>query len=254
MNERSTRPDLEIDRDSVVVLCKRGVYPSHFDFSEEERAEHTRHHVDLMLSVCREHRLQGMEGYRLTPTREPWQRFWIIEFPSFEGAEAWIEAEVEPPSGPYNFSEYHLGRRWGSGVFSRWATRERPVIEPLQIQDMSILPHLKKYDGSVVVFGFAQRPTGHDWLGTDFDGYVESMKAVAEEHGLMGLEVFKVIDLQDSLHSVWIAEFETLEGAEAWSKAEEGSPQGGFGFKVMHLARRWAPEYFSTWVPSRQGR
>lgn len=248
MTNISVRPDLTVDRSSVVVLCKRGVYPSHFDFSEKERDEHTWEHVNLMLEVSHKHHLQRLEGFRLTPTREPWQRFWIIEFPDFKGAEAWIEAEVEPPSGPYNFSEYHLGRRWGEEFFSSLVTQQQAPITTMKTDDLRILPHLQKYDGSVVVFGFAKRPTGHNWRGTDFNGYFEAVQGVAKEHGLIGLEVFKVIDLQDSLHSIWVAEFPTLQAAEAWAKVEETSFQAGFGYKVNHLARRWAPEYFSAWV------
>ena len=56
-----------------------------------------------MLSVARDHRMKRMEGFRLIAPQERWERFWVIEFPTLEGAEAWIEAEMAPPYGSLRF-------------------------------------------------------------------------------------------------------------------------------------------------------
>ena len=96
--------------DSVVVLYKGGRLPSWDGLTVEEQDEYSREHVDLMLSVAREHGLMGLEGFKLVGPVGDWMRFWAIEFPTFEGAEAWIAAEMEPPYGRYGYYEYHLAR------------------------------------------------------------------------------------------------------------------------------------------------
>ena len=101
--------------ESAVVLFKGGRVPGWYGLTAEQHDEYQRIHVDLMLDVAREHGMTRIEGYRLVGTQQFWRLFWIIEFPTVEGAEAWIAAEVEPPYGAYGNFEYHLGRRWAPG-------------------------------------------------------------------------------------------------------------------------------------------
>ena len=89
------------DRDPVVVLFKGGRLPSWHQLSDGERTEFEETHVKLMLSVAREHDMTRLEGFRLIGPQGDWQRFWLIEFPALEGAEAWIQAEMAPPYGLY---------------------------------------------------------------------------------------------------------------------------------------------------------
>ena len=86
--------------DSVVVLFKGGRLPAWHDLSPETRDAYEQEHIDLMLSVAREHGLRRIEGFRLITAQGPWVRYWVIEFPTMAGAEAWIEAEIRPPYGP----------------------------------------------------------------------------------------------------------------------------------------------------------
>ena len=80
--------------ESVVVLFKGGRVPSWYALTAEQHDEYQRLHVDLMLSVAREHGMTRLEGYRLLGTQQFWRLFWAIEFPTVEGAEAWIAAEI----------------------------------------------------------------------------------------------------------------------------------------------------------------
>ena len=96
----------EIDRDSVVVLYKGGRLPSWRQLSIIEQNAASQEHVDLMLKVARDHGLQRLEGFKLVGPRRDYQWFWLIEFQTIEGAEAWIEAEMAPPYGLYGYYEY----------------------------------------------------------------------------------------------------------------------------------------------------
>lgn len=84
----------DVSRDSVVVLFKGGRLPEWDDLSADVQRAYSQQHVDLMLSVAREHGMMGLEGFRLMGPVQPWARFWVIEFPTLEGAEAWIDAET----------------------------------------------------------------------------------------------------------------------------------------------------------------
>jgi hypothetical protein len=75
------------------------------------------------------------------------------------------------------------------------------------------------------------------------------MQSVARDHGLLRLEAYRLIGPQPDWHRAWVIEFPDLEGAEVWIEAELRPPHGRFATKAYHLARKWAPEYFATWVP-----
>ena len=64
-----------------------------------------------MRSIIDKHKIIKLEGYKLFSPINAWQFFWAIEFPTFEGAEAWINAEMEPPYGKYGSLNYYLARR-----------------------------------------------------------------------------------------------------------------------------------------------
>jgi hypothetical protein len=75
------------------------------------------------------------------------------------------------------------------------------------------------------------------------------MQRVAREHRMIRIEAFQLMDPISDWHRAWVIEFPTLEGAEAWMENEVLPPHGAYSSKAFLLARRWAPEYFSTWVP-----
>ena len=230
--------------DSVVVLYKGGRLPSWDGLTVEEQDEYSREHVDLMLSVAREHGLMGLEGFKLVGPVGDWMRFWAIEFPTFEGAEAWIAAEMEPPYGRYGYYEYHLARsvrREGPG--SRAATSPyRPS---------SRIPVLEADKNSVIVVAFDRWLPGTDLVPPEERGdaeHQELMNVAAREHGMTRLDVYQLVAPQADWHRAWIVEFPRLEGAEAWIEADSRPPNSRYRSRIYHLAHKWAPGYFASWV------
>ena len=118
----------QVSKNSVVVLFKGGRLPSWGRLTREEQVVYSQQHVDLMLSVAREHRMMRLEGFKLMAPEAGWVRFWVIEFPTLAGAEAWIDAEMAPPYGHYGYYEYYLARRWQEEYLSDWVTRPSAPI------------------------------------------------------------------------------------------------------------------------------
>ena len=79
----------EVSRDSVIILYKGGRLPTWHDLAPEAQHAYQQEHVDLMLSVAREHGLMRLEGFKLMTPQDSWERFWVIEFPTLAGTEAW---------------------------------------------------------------------------------------------------------------------------------------------------------------------
>ena len=238
------------DANSIVILFKGGRLPSWHQLSEKQKSEFTQTHVDLMLSVAHKHGMRRLEGFRLIGPQDNWQRFWLIEFPSIEGAEAWIQAEMAPPYGLYGYYEYYFSRRLKPEVFSAWVTNAAPPIVPLET-DPHAVPELYIDTGSVVVLMFARYRPGAEALSPEERGdqiHIDLMHRIAREHGLMRLEAFQLLSPQHDWHRAWIIELPTLEAAEAWIDGEEALPHGMYAQRHIHLARNWAPEYFASWI------
>ena len=125
----TTKP--EVSKESVVLLCKGGYLPSRDHLTPDEREANKEHHVELMLRTAREHRMRRLEGFQFVAPPQPWERFWIVEFPEFEGAEAYAEAEMALPSGPHAYHEYYMARRWGREYYDAWVANPREPIAPL---------------------------------------------------------------------------------------------------------------------------
>ncbi len=245
-------PDLTDD--SVVVLFKGGRLPSWHRLSPQEQQDHSQEHVNLMLSVCRQYRLMHLEGFRLLGPQNHWQRFWIIEFPSLAGAEAWIKAEMAPPYGRYGYYEYHLARRTRQNDFGGWVTNPPPRIPPPPGADPHQIPVLQVDNGSAIVLTFRRwLPGAADLSGQERgeEEHARRLKNVARRHGLIRLEAFHLMAPQWDWHEAWVIELPTLADAEAWLEAETSLPDSSFTLLTTHLARKWAPAYFAQWVPPR---
>lgn len=234
--------------DSIAVIFQSGRMPEWARVPQEDRRVIEQKHVDLMLSVAREHGMQQMQGFRLVMPQHTWFLFWVMEFPTLAGAEAWIKAEIEPPYGRYGFHQYHLARRCETHPLSTPA--EIPIVSddanPHQI------PVLKSDPDSLVAISFnRQLPAALDVDASvrGDEAHIESLRAVAREHGLLRLEEFALITLQQDWRQVQIAEFASLEGIEAWVEAEGRPPHGSYARADYYLARKWAPEYVASWIP-----
>ena len=237
------------DRAPDVVLFKGGRLPAWHQLGDRERAEFEQTHVDLMLSVACEHEMTRLEGFRLIGPQGDWQRFWLIEFPTMQGAEAWIRSEMAPPYGLYGHYEYHLSRPLEHEPYSTWVTQPAPPVVPLAA-DPHAIPELQIDSGSIVVLMFARYRPGAEALTPEERGdqqHVDQMKGIARRHGLMRLEGFQLLSPQTDWHRAWVIELPTLEAAEAWVAGEEALPHGMHAQRAIHLARKWAPWYFACW-------
>ena len=242
-------------RDSFIVLFKGGHLPSWHLLSEVERNAAEQHHIDLMLSVAQRHGMRRLEGFRLMGQQHDWQRFWVIEFPTLAGAEAWIEAEIAPPYGLYGYYEYHLARPYAVDNLATWPTFPRPATVA-RADDPHRRPALAVDRSSVVVLLFGRGRPGYEGVSPETRGdeeHVAWMQGVARDHRMIRIEAFQVIARPSEWHRAWVIEFPTLEGAEAWMETEVLPPHGTYASKQFLLARRWSPDYFATWVPQPEG-
>ena len=235
--------ELRIGRDRVVVLAKTGRQASWHRLTDDRRRAAEREHVDLMLSIAARHHLQRLEGYRLIGLQGGWERFWVIEFPDLDGAEAWIEAEMAPPYGTYGFYEYHLTRPLAPEVLAGWLPGPPREIEP-QAADPGAIPALAADRSSVAVLQFSRTAAAAGHADAE---RTESLQRIARERGMLSLECFQLIDPIPAWHRVWIGEFPDLAGAEAWIDAEAAPARAAHAERASYLARRWAPAYFASW-------
>lgn len=237
--------------DSVVILFRGGRLPEWHQLHEAQRRDYERQHVDLMLSVAEHHGLLGLHGYRLLAPRDSWERFWTIEFPDLAGAEAWMLAEAEPPYGRYGFYDYSLARRWQPEGLA-WLPR-KPAPSPAPGADPHVIPPLTSDPSSLVVLAFGGWRRGSDQIDsqTHEDEARRRLQKVAQGHGLIHGEVFRLLGTNTEGEFLWILEFPRLAGAEAWIEAETTPLARVHQKRNFHLARRWAPEYFATWPPQR---
>jgi hypothetical protein len=249
---RQTAP-VRAAEESIVVLVRAGRLPEWHDVPPERQTAFEQEHVDLMLSVGREHGLLGIEGFLLITAQGPWHRYWVIELPDLAGAEAWIEAEMRPPYGAFGFYDYELARRHAREEFDRWPVRPPPAVIPLRSDPREMVPLGVRTDSIVILLFGRWRPeaemTPPEVRGDD--EHVELMQSVAREYGLMRIEAYRLLAPKHDYHRAWVIEFGALEDAEAWLRAEVLPPHGRFSDKRFFLARRWAPEYFSTWPAGR---
>ena len=248
--------DLTSNTDSVVVLFKGGRLQTWHRLTDAQRDDYSAQHVELMLGVAHEHGMMALEGFKLLEPKQPWERFWVLEFPTLEGAEAWIEAEMAPPYGTYGFYEYHLARRFAEDYFNDWVTTPRSETEPLGPVDPSNLPPLDVDRNSSVVLEFARMLPEAVLASEGERGDTEHrdlMKSVAQEHGLIRLEAFQLMAPQPDWHRAYVIELPTITGAEAWMAAEMVPPQSAYSNKTMHLSRRWSPRFFAGWLRGAEG-
>lgn len=239
------------DTENVVVLFKGGRLPSWHALSRSDQKAYEDEHVELMLGVAERSGLKRLEGFRLVTPEADWQRFWTIDFPAIEGAEAWIAAEMAPPYGDYGYYEYSIARSWSPDFCADWVTAPQASTENQPSgRNPREIPKLNVDLDSIVVVLFERGGPGHvageKRVTPD---YIERMRTVAEEHRLMRLEAFKLTAPQHTWHQAWLAEFPTLSGAEAWINAEVDPTHGCHMERSFHLTRKWSPEYFAQWIP-----
>ncbi|MDP7579684.1 MAG: hypothetical protein QGF12_09175 [SAR202 cluster bacterium] len=242
-------------KDRVVVIAKTGRLQSWDMLSMEDQEKYTRDHLDLILDVGSKYGIERLEAFRLIGIHQPWERMWLAEFPTFEGAEEWIQAEMAPPYGSDGYWEYYLARPWGPDYFSTWVINKRKTMAPLKCQNPNDIAGLKVDEESVVILMFGRGLPGSDLMSIDDRGdkeHVDLMKAIASEYGLMRLEGFKLIAPLDQWHRAWVIEFPTMAGAEAWMEAEVLPVYGTYNKKTYYLARNYFCADIARFKPNLQ--
>lgn len=114
-------PVLAVDSHSIVVLCFSRWQRGSDEVAPDVRGDDQRR--QRLQDVARTHGLMHGEVFRLVGSGRDGDLVWVLEFPDLAGAEAWIDAEVEPPGGAYHERTYHLSRRWAPAYFASWAAR-----------------------------------------------------------------------------------------------------------------------------------
>ena len=82
--------------------------------------------------------MRRLEGFRLMGRQYHWERFWVIEFPTLDGAEAWIEAEIAPPYGLYGYYDYELAR-FGPEVFIQPAVEMEHILSDRAREEVRVV-------------------------------------------------------------------------------------------------------------------
>lgn len=234
---------------NVVVLFKGGRLPSWHSLDTATKNRYEQTHVDLMLSVACERRMIRLEGYQLIDKQEYWRNFWVIEFPDLFGAETWINAEIQPPYGAYGRFEYHFARNWVPEYL-----KDLVVEQPAKVFDNDHDPHripeLKVDKDSLVVLNFGRDlDPGRFYTGDiTHERHSKVLSDVAEQHHLSRLEGFRLITPQPTWQWMYMAEFPSLAGAEAWIETETIPDRQISVASTWYLTRRWAPGYFDLWT------
>ena len=237
----------KLKKDSVVVFLKGGRIPSWYGLSPEQQDEYSVEHISLMKSVINKYKMITLEGYKLWSPVNDWKFFWTIKFPTFEGAESWIEAEMEPPYGRYGSFNYYLARRIehiGVNTDSK-ETKHRFIKDDLDHTN------LEEDKTSVVVITFEMSLPVSNLVTPDQNarqGYIKNINSVTEEHKLIRLEAYRLITPQSNWHTTVIAEFPTINGANAWIDLQEDPSYVRFKTRTNYLSHKWAPEYFEGWI------
>ena len=237
----------KLKKDSVVVFLKGGRIPSWYGLSPEKQDEYSVEHISLMKSVINKYKMITLEGYKLWSPVNDWKFFWTIKFPTFEGAESWIEAEMEPPYGRYGSFNYYLARR----IEHIGVNTDSKETKPRFIKDDLDHTNLKEDKTSVVVITFEMSLPGSDLVAPDeyaHQRYIKNINSVTEEHKLIRLEAYRLITPQSNWHTTVIAEFPTINGANAWIDLQENPSYVRFKTRTNYLSHKWAPRYFTKWI------
>jgi hypothetical protein len=234
----------------ITVLFKGGRLATWHALPQKKRHAYEQEHVDLMLDIAMGYGLRRMEGFRLMAPQGAYERFWVLDFPDLAGAQAWIAAEMAPPYGRYGFYEYHLSQGGLPDYCADWA-QGMPAPAPYA-GDPHRIPRLDVDSASVVAMLFERSRSGLVAEEKALNGaYTEAMGAICKTQGLLRLERFRLVAPQAHWDQVWLAEFPTFGGAEAWIQAERDPAHGCCqDDRSFVLTRKWAPAYFASWVPN----
>lgn len=233
---------------NITVLFKGGRLSSWHRLTPSQQQSYEQEHVDLMLDISHQHKLQRLAGFRLLAPQKDWERFWLIQFPHLEAAHSWIQAEMAPPYGHYGYYEYYLSRACPVEHYADWIIAPQPELNPSTSTPHTIPPLAAEFTSAVVLL-FEREETDHQ-AGVS-PNYINAMQHASHENGLRQLECFELLAPHPAWHRVWIAEFPHIEAAEHWIQAEKGPAHGYLKHRTFVLSRKWAPSYFASWLTNK---
>ena len=230
--------------DPIIVLYRGGRLPGWHHLQAAQRAAYQDEHVALTLEVGAAHGL-------LAPM-DNWERWWTMRFADLGGAEAWMQSEIAPPYGRYGFYSYTLAPSWRPQSLA-WLPRQ-PAPTPAGGTDPHQVPVLSAARGSIVVIAFGGWSPGSDTISPASRGDAERqrrLQLVAREHGLLHGELFRPLGPGPDGEIVWLVEFPTLSGAEAWIGAGTLPPAGSCQRRTTSLP---SPTGYRecSWPPGRK--
>ncbi len=230
--------------EAVTILFRGGRLATWHRLPAQQKRAIEQEHVDLMLGIAIQHNLRRLEGFRLITPQGGWERSWIVQFLTLAGAEAWIEAEMAPPYGRYGFYDYHLARQVQASDSTEWL---HDIINNVAVSaaDPHQVPDLAVDKESVVVFLYQGGKLGNGLVPNE----LAAVPTRAKMHGVTRLESFNLIAPTADWDRVWLAELPTIDSAEAWIEAEAAAGQSDTTTRHFQLARKWAPDYFRSWIP-----
>ncbi len=190
-----------------------------------------------------------LEGFRLIAPQGDWERFWIIQFPTHKGAEAWIEAEMAPPYGQYGFYDYQLSRQHLPAADSDWLSDAKMARRPLA-GDPRQIPALLVDRDSVVVFLYESGRPGAGLLleKERVPNAMSTTSSFAKSFGVKRLERFDLVSSKTKWNRVLLVELPTLDAAEAWIESMTGLDRNSIAEQHFQITRKWGEDYFASWI------
>ena len=238
----AAQPELQPELGDVVLLARTGRLDSWHRLADADRQAATDHHVDLMVRVAADTGMRKLDGYRLLTPLDRFERFWVMAFPDLAGAESWIAAEMRPPYGLYGYYEYDLARPMDmSGAAS---LVENPLPREVRSTDPRQVPSLAADRDHLAVVCFGRSSAALGWQIPE-----PAPPAAGVSSGAYRLlEGYRLIGPRADWQYTWLCVAGTMGAAEAWVDAQTEADGRSQYLQRFLLARRWQPDYFSSWV------
>ena len=241
----AAQPELQLELNDIVLLARTGRLASWHRLTDAERQAATDHHVDLMVRVAAETGMRKLDGYRLMTPMDRFERFWVMAFSDLAGAESWIAAEMQPPYGLYGYYEYDLARPMDMRAAASLV--QDPLPREVRDADPRDVPSLAADRDHVAVVCFGRSSAALGWQ------IPEPALPAAGSSATGGaayrlLEGYRLMSPRADWQYTWLCAADTMDAAEAWIDAQTEADGREEYLQRFLLARRWQPDYFSSWM------
>ena len=109
---------IEEDKNSVVVITFEISVPGSdlVNLDEGQRQKY----IKNIYSVSKQHELIRLEAYQLITPQSNWRTTVITEFPTINGAKAWIDLQEDPSYIRFKTRTNYLSHKWAPRYFTKW--------------------------------------------------------------------------------------------------------------------------------------